>query len=99
MRFEWDENKNLANIAKHGVDFRHARMVFLSEDALRRFDRIEAGEARWHILGHAGTAFLLVVYVERDWIDGEEVIRIISARRANREERRTFARRRGVGDR
>jgi len=99
MRFEWDEEKNQSNILKHGVSFPHAQMVFLAEDALRRFDRIENGEERWQIIGPAGAAFLLVVYVERERTNGEEVFRIISARRANRTERRDFARGQGYGHR
>jgi len=41
MEFEWDENKRLANIEKHGIDFRIAILVFFAPAALRRSDRDE----------------------------------------------------------
>ena len=97
MRYEWDERKNRLNQRKHGgISFALAALVF--EDAYRLIglDRVdEAGEQRWHAIGtvsvEPGVAdVLLVVHVYREDGDGEEVIRIISARRANQNEYRRY---------
>lgn len=93
-RFEWDERKNLANRRKHGIDFATALRVFADPFALSEQDRIEDGEARWQTLGLVeGRLLLLVAHIVReDNEDGEEtdVIRIISARKADRKERRRY---------
>lgn len=86
MRFEWDEEKNRINRRKHGISFETA--VRVSDDPYHwtYFDRIEHGERRMHCVGTVGTAtILLVVYTERGG-DGEEIIRVIGARRATRRE-------------
>jgi uncharacterized protein len=51
MRFEWDEDKNRRNAAKHKVSFETARLVFDDHRALSRLDRIVEGEERWQTLG------------------------------------------------
>jgi uncharacterized protein len=90
MRFEWDEAKNSANQRKHNVSFDLAREVF--EDPLHRSvaDRIEDGEQRWNTMGMVRGAVLLIV--AHTWREDEdtEVVRIISARRATRRERRNY---------
>ena len=94
IQFEWDERKNLANQRKHGVAFEDAVLVF--EDPLRasRLDRIVDGEERWQTLGHAGPVLLLMVaHTVRDELTGgafQEIIRIISARRATAREKRDY---------
>ena len=88
MRFEWDENKDAANRRKHSVSFETAREVF--DDPLHRSvaDRIEGGEQRWNTTGVVdGVILLIVAHTWRD-DDGDEVVRIISARKATRKERR-----------
>lgn len=87
-RYEWDEKKNRANRAKHGITFRVAAAVFLDPNAVARQDREVDGEERWQTIGFAG-AILTVAYTSRDE-DGDEVTRIISARKATREERRIY---------
>jgi uncharacterized DUF497 family protein len=95
MRFEWDENKNRANKRKHGVDFETALRVFADPFALSGQDRIEDGEERWQTLGFVeGHILLLVAHTFREETVGEsavvEVVRIISARKADRNERRRY---------
>lgn len=66
MQFEWDADKNRANLSKHGIDFASAALVFADPQATLREDRIdETGERRWHALGLAAglEPILLVVHV------------------------------------
>jgi len=92
MRFEWDERKNARNFRKYGVDFELARDTF--HDPLSRIvpDRVELDEERFQITGMAGGHLLVVVFVDRSYEaeEGDEYVRIISARRATRQERRDF---------
>jgi uncharacterized DUF497 family protein len=91
--FEWDEQKDRANITKHGIAFQLAASVF--DDPLRLDDlnRVVAGEERRHEIGMAGNTLLVlfVVYTERS-NRGQETIRLISARKASRKERSRYAR-------
>ena len=90
MRVEWDERKNHTNYQKHGVRFELAQEVFDDPLALSKLDRVEAGEERWHTLGMVeGIVLLLVTHTVRD-DQGEEVLRIISARKATAHERRHY---------
>jgi uncharacterized DUF497 family protein len=91
VRFEWDEEKDAANQRKHGVGFESAARVFADPDYVLREDRTdEGGEMRWHAIGLVEAVLLLVVHVYRSSIDGEEIIRIISARRTRKQERRGY---------
>ncbi len=85
--FEWDETKARSNQAKHGVSFEEATTVFLDIDYLLVPDRTHSD--RFIALGYSTLARLLVV------VHGErgERIRIISARRSTRRERKTYERR------
>lgn len=86
MRFEWDPAKNRANVAKHGVDFADAVAVFEDDLALTRPDVEARGEPRFVTVGQdAFGRFLVVVFTER----GSRV-RIISARSATKQERRSY---------
>lgn len=88
--FVWDEKKSRRNLAKHRISFETAALVFDDPCSLSRFDRVQGGEERWHTLGSAGgVVILLVVHADVE-IDGEEVIRIISARKATPQERRAY---------
>jgi uncharacterized DUF497 family protein len=87
VRFEWDEAKAKSNARKHGVRFEDAMLVFSDPYALVDQDRLEGGELRWQTLGLAGgIVLLLVAHTVRDE-QGDETIRIISARKAIRKER------------
>jgi|SRR5579863_9574130 uncharacterized DUF497 family protein len=90
MRFVWDGNKNRQNLAKHKLSFETAALVFEDPHAISRFDRIIDGEERWQSLGvAAGVVVLLVAHVDYEE-RGEEVIRIISARKATPHERKIY---------
>jgi len=85
---EWDDDKNEKNKRDHnGLGFEDAQYVFTDPERLERLDRSESnisGEERWQTLGMAGK-ILFAVYTER----GEKK-RIISARLANKVERRSY---------
>lgn len=90
-RFEWDPAKAENNRRKHGVSFETATRVFADPFALTTQDRIEQGEARWQTLGIVeGYLLLLVAHTTWDDDEGTEVIRIISARRAEPKERKRY---------
>ncbi len=91
IRFEWDEDKNTANRKKHGIDFETAQLVFDDSLCVTFVERIKGGEERWHALGSIENVIVIVV-VHTYRVDGsDEVIRIISARRATRHERNLYA--------
>ncbi len=89
--FSWDEAKNVVNQRKHGIRFKIAKLVFDDPLHITRQDRIENGERRWQTMGMAGGILLLLVaHAVYEEADGEEHIRIISARRATKEERKNI---------
>jgi uncharacterized DUF497 family protein len=91
LRCEWDEQKNRTNRAKHGVSFETAQLVFEDPQALSIRDRHDNGEERWQTIGLAGgLVILLVAHTWRDDETCEEVVRIISARKATSIERRMY---------
>jgi uncharacterized DUF497 family protein len=97
VKYEWDEAKNRRNQRKHdGISFELAALVFEDDRCLVGLDRIDAtGEQRWHAIGAAciepdGAVVMLVVHAYREDCHGEEVIRIISARRAEKHEIRRY---------
>ena len=93
-RFIWNENKNLSNQRKHGITFEDAISVFADPLHVMRQDRIESGEHRWQTVGAAyGVTLLLVAHtITEESPEGQliEVIRLISARKANKSERRRY---------
>ena len=90
MRFVWDEKKNRGNLAKHGISFETAALVFDDPRAISQIDRVIDGEERWQTVGLAGgIAVLLVAHTYRDE-QGEEIVRIISARKATATERARY---------
>ena len=91
MKFEWDENKNRINQDKHGISFEEAKEVF--DDALQiaKLDhRFNYFEERWITLGATSKQKVLVVANLFFTEDGDEIIRIISARKANNKERKIY---------
>ena len=89
--FSWNETKNKDNLLKHGISFEAAQLVFDDPLHISRQDRIESGEERWQTLGMAGGVILLLVaHTWRDTESEGEHIRIISARRANKLERKIY---------
>ena len=88
--FEWDEAKDKINRLKHGISFRDAMLVFSDPYALVEQDRIEGGERRWQTIGLVGEIVLLLVAHTVREEGHDEIIRLISARRANRKERTSY---------
>jgi hypothetical protein len=81
--FEWDFAKRRQNREKHGVDFDEAIEVFYGPHLLRQSDR--KSEERWIAVGETENRILAVVFTVR-----EQKIRIISARRARKNEERAY---------
>ena len=90
VRFEWDETKAKSNERKHGVRFEDAMLVFSDPYALVEQDRLEGDEFRWQTLGLVGGIVLLLVAHTVRNEQGDEIIRIISARKAIRKERKRY---------
>lgn len=90
MRFEWDEAKNSLNLMKHGISFEAAALVFDDPHALSYQDREIDGEKRWQTMGIIGGSVTILVAHTYRYEDGEEVIRMISARKATSSERRAY---------
>ena len=91
MQFEWDENKNTLNKTKHGVSFEEAQSVFNDPLHISKLDyRFSYFEERWITIGTTSNFELLVVANLYFSDDGEEIIRIISARHANSNERSIY---------
>jgi uncharacterized DUF497 family protein len=88
--FEWDEAKAKTNRRKHGIDFDDAMEVFYDPKALIEQDRVVDGEVRWQSIGMVGDVVVLQVSHTVDEQGRDEVIRIISARRATRRERKRY---------
>ena len=86
--FEWDERKRRSNLRKHGIDFRRIVAAFKSERrVVFEDDRNDYGEERLIMLCPVNGILLHVAFTIRGG-----AIRIISARRANRREQRTYER-------
>jgi len=92
LAFEWDPRKNAANQRKHGVSFEEATTVFSDEQALLIDDpEHSADEERFILLGMSAALRALVVC--HCYREGEDVIRIFSARKATRKERSVYTER------
>ena len=93
MRFEWDDKKALANIEKHGVSFGEATEVFYDPNALEDYDVDHSTEElRFFIIGLSSRRLLYVIYAEREG----DLVRIISARKADRAEQEIYERTRTI---
>ncbi len=93
LRFEWDERKDRSNAKKHGVGFEEARMAFYDEHAVQFFDPEHSEDENRFIL--LGMSFKLrVVVVCHCYRESELVIRLISARKADKSEEQDYWRRR-----
>lgn len=90
MRFEWDEAKNRQNQGKHSISFETATLVFEDPHALSDQDRDVGGEERWQTIGNVGVLIVLVAHLWWDDEGGEDVIRIISARKASLAEKKGY---------
>ena len=87
MELEWDAEKATRNLKKHGVSFEDAKRVFFNPWRIESYDeREDYGEDRWTTIGQVGAVLLFVVYTLRRG----EVVRLISARRANAYEKKQY---------
>ncbi|MDX6558877.1 MAG: uncharacterized protein QOF72_1926 [Blastocatellia bacterium] len=85
MRFEWDETKRRSNIRQHGIDFVDAEEVFAGETITFLDDRYDYGETRFLTFGLLWGEVVAIVHIETD-----KVIRVISVRRASKDEEETY---------
>ncbi|MDR8480518.1 BrnT family toxin [Serratia sp. IR-2025] len=85
--FEWNQDKNHSNQRKHRVSFEIAQRIFLDPNHLAVLERIEGGEERWQTLGTVAPVCCCTT-IETD-VEGDtvEIVRIISARKADAKER------------
>ncbi|HEY1679622.1 MAG TPA: BrnT family toxin [Candidatus Sulfotelmatobacter sp.] len=90
MRFEWDEEKNRRNLAKHGIRFETAALAFEDPHALTQRDPFSESEQRWITLGTIETVTVLFIVHTSFEHEEEEVVRIISARTATPRERKQY---------
>ena len=91
MKFEWSKTKNKLNIQNHQIDFEEAKEVFNDPLHISRLDyRFDYFEERWITLGTTNKQKILVVANLMFDDNGEEIIRIISARKANPKERQFY---------
>ncbi len=88
MRFEWDEAKAASNLKIHGVSFNEAVEVFFDPNAVEGFDTEHSNdEDRFYIIGFSSRRLLYVVYAERF---KDNIIRIISARKAEGKKQKEY---------
>ena len=85
VQFEWDEAKNRANVAKHGIGFETAKRIFDGLAFIRPDRRKDYGEERYIGIGRVESAVIVVAYTER-----RGRLRLISARPASRKERQSY---------
>ena len=85
MDFIWDENKRKTNLKKHGIDFADAEIVFAGATFTFEDNRFEYGEPRFVTLGLLQGVMVVIVHTERN-----ELIRIISMRKATKNEEKIY---------
>jgi uncharacterized DUF497 family protein len=87
MIFEWDERKRQTNLRRHGLDFNDVEFVFENETSALVDDRFDYGETRWVSFGMLNDLVVAVVYTQSD-----ETMRVISFRRATKNEEKEYYR-------
>ena len=85
MNLEWDDDKRRGNVAKHDVDMVRAARILDGPVMTREDGRNDYGEARYESVGYIGDVCLVV------WTQRDSVIRLISARRGGRRDRKRYA--------
>lgn len=85
--FEWDEQKAQLNLKKHGVSFEMAAHVFADPFCYTAQDRFENGEYRWQTIGKIANEVVILVAHVQHYEENCEIVRIISARKATKQER------------
>lgn len=91
VRFEWDKKKDLANLRNHGVAFNEAKTVFYDENAIEFYNEDHSlKESRFFMIGLSSKLrILLESYTLRERKD-EDIIRIISSRKATKNEQKIY---------
>ena len=95
LKFEWDADKAQRNLKKHGISFELASEAFRDPMALVVQDRFENDEFRWKTIGYLREVLLVLVAHTVSYELNSEVIRIISARRADKRERKAYEQKNG----
>jgi uncharacterized DUF497 family protein len=90
MKFEWDENKRRINLQKHGLDFRDAHLVFNDDAFVIEDPHDDYDETRYILQGMLYEYMVMIVFIVRD----EEIICIISMRKANQREQKSYVKKR-----
>ncbi len=85
MNFEWDEDKNRINRAKHGLAFEDAEIIFAGKTLTIEDTRLNYGEPRFITLGELAGRVVVIVHTPRN-----DAIRIISTRKANEREQAIY---------
>ena len=86
IKFKWNENKNDINIKKHGISFEDAVTIFSDPNNAEIYDgKHSLSEIRWKKIGLCGCEALSVIFTEKD-----DIIRIISARKADKKEEKEY---------
>ena len=86
MALEWDQNKNIININKHGTDFIDADKIFENPILTKIDERIDYKEKRWIAIGRLEKVIVILIYTKRG-----KNLRIISIRKANKIERKIYS--------
>ena len=86
MKFEWDDTKRRINLKKHALDFRDAHVVFNDEALILEDPHNDYNETRYLLQGTLEQHIVIIVFTVRD----DDVIRIISMRKANKRERQNY---------
>jgi uncharacterized DUF497 family protein len=90
IRYDWDEDKNRSNYVKHGISFQTAILIFDDPNVVSEVERIVDGEERWQSIGVIGRLTIILVAHTRKLQDSDEIIRVISARKATPNERKRY---------
>ena len=85
VKFTWDENKRLSNMKKHGIDFADVPTMFEGDVFSIEDTRFDYGETRYITFGLLQYRVIVVAHTDKN-----EVIRIISARKATKNEEKTY---------
>ncbi|HEY7392390.1 MAG TPA: BrnT family toxin [Bryobacteraceae bacterium] len=89
--FEWDDRKSRSNLRKHGIDFETASRAFDDPRRVTFLERIRDGEERWHLIALVPNTMLMLVVSHTYPDQGDEnLVRIISARRASKHEEKIY---------
>jgi hypothetical protein len=90
MKFEWDENKRVINLEKHHLDFRDAHLVFTDDAFVVEDPHDDYAETRYILQGLLHQQVVIISFT----IEDDEIIRIISMRKATKREQTSYVKKR-----